>query len=173
MKTAHYPPSPKGKPFVGHLLAFRRDPIGFLMSIAHDYGDIVRFKIGPRNAFLLNHPDYIKDVLVTHNRNFVKSRGLERTKHLLGKGLLTSEGDFHHRQRRLAQPAFHRQRIMAYGTVMTDYGARMREHWQEGATVDIAQEMRRLTLAIAGKALFNADVEPEVNDIGEALTIAI
>jgi cytochrome P450 len=173
MATAAYPPGPKGKPFFGHLFVFRRDPIGFLMGIARDYGDIVRFKVGPQNIFLFNHPDYIKDVLVTYNRNFIKSRGLERTKVLLGEGLLTSEGDFHRRQRRLIQPAFHRQRIAAYAVVMTDYGAQMRERWQDGTTLDIAQEMKRLTLAIAGKTLFNADVESEANEIGEALTISM
>jgi cytochrome P450 len=173
MTTSGYPPGPRGKPLFGHLFAFRRDPIGFLMSITRDYGDIVHFRVGPRNVFLFNHPDYIKDVLVTHNRNFIKSRGLERTKFLLGEGLLTSEGDFHHRQRRLIQPAFHRQRIAAYASVMTDYGGRMGERWQDGATVDIAQEMKRLTLAIAGKTLFNADVESEANEIGDALTIAM
>lgn len=173
MTTASYPPGPKGKPLFGHLFAFRRDPIGFLMSIARDYGDIVHFRVGPQNVFLFNHPDYIKDVLVTHSRNFIKSRGLERTKVLLGEGLLTSEGDFHHRQRRLIQPAFHRQRIAAYAVIMTDYGARMGERWQDGATVDIAQEMKRLTLAIAGKTLFNADVESEANEIGDALTVAM
>jgi cytochrome P450 len=173
MTTSGYPPGPRGKPLFGHLFAFRRDPIGFLMSITRDYGDIVHFRVGPRNVFLFNHPDYIKDVLVTHNRNFIKSRGLERTKFLLGEGLLTSEGDFHHRQRRLIQPAFHRQRIAAYASVMTDYGGRMGERWQDGATVDIAQEMKRLTLAIAGKTLFNADVESEANESGDALTIAM
>lgn len=173
MPTDSYPPGPRGKPLFGHLFAFRRDPIGFLTNIMRDYGDIVHFKVGLQNIFLFNHPDYIKDVLVTHNLNFIKSRGLKRTKVLLGEGLLTSEGDFHHRQRRLIQPAFHRQRIAAYAVVMTDYGARIMEGWQDGATVDIAQEMKRLTLAIAGKALFNADVESEANEIGEALTIAI
>jgi cytochrome P450 len=173
MTIALYPPGPKGKPLFGHLFTFRSDPIGFLMSVTRDYGDIVHFKVGPQNIFLLNHPDYIKDVLVTHNRNFVKSRGIERMKGLLGEGLLTSEGDFHHRQRRLVQPAFHRQRIVEYAVVMTDYGAVMQGRWQDGATVDIAQEMKRLTLAIAGKTLFNADVESEANEIGEALTIAM
>ena len=173
MATTSYPPGPKGKPLFGHLFPFRRDPIGFLMGIARDYGDIVHFKVGPQNAFLLNHPDYIKDVLVTNSRNFVKSRGLERTKFLLGEGLLTSEGEFHHRQRRLIQPVFHRQRIAAYAFIMTDYGVRMRERWQDGATVDIAQEMKRLTLSIAGRTLFNADVESEANEIGDALTIAM
>jgi len=91
-------------------------------------------------------------------------------KRFLGEGLLTSEGEHHRRQRRLAQPAFHRQRIVGYGAIMTDYAARARERWQNGATVDIAEEMNRLTLAIVGKTLFDADVEAESREIGEALT---
>ena len=164
------PPSSPGKPFVGHLLEFRRDPPGFLSELAREHGDIVHFKLGPQDIYLLNHPDYIRDVLVTHNRNFVKSRGLEMAKKFLGESLLTSEGEFHRRQRRLAQPAFHRQRINAYADAMTYYASRTRSNWQDGETLDIWQEMMRLTLAIVGKTLFDADVEGEAPEIGKALT---
>jgi cytochrome P450 len=149
---------------------FRRDPTGFLLDSAREYGDVVHFKFGPQEVYLLNHPDYIRDVLVTNHRNFVKSRGLVMAKKFLGEGLLTSEGEFHRRQRRLAQPAFHRQRINAYATVMTDYGAQTRNRWQANETLDISQEMMRLTLAIVGKTLFDANVEAEASEIGKALT---
>jgi cytochrome P450 len=148
----------------------RRDPLGFLTQLAHDYGDIVYFKIGPQRIFLLNHPDTIKDVLVTQDDKFVKGRGLQMAKRLLGEGLLTSEGEFHRRQRRLAQPAFHRQRITRYGTVMVNCAARMQEGWQDGTTLDMAQEMTRLTLSIVGRTLFDADVASEAQEISEALT---
>jgi cytochrome P450 len=164
------PPGPKGMPFVGHLFAFRRDPLRFLRQAAREYGDLVYFRIGPQDAFLLNHPDYIQNVLVTHQRNFVKGRGLERAKDFLGEGLLTSEGEFHRRQRRLVQPAFHRQRVAAYGTVMAEHAARTRQRWRNGETLDIAQEMMRLTLTIVGKTLFDADVERGAGEIGVALT---
>src|SRR6266571_2158896 len=170
IQTVTSPPSSPGKPFVGHLLDFRRDPPSLLSSLAREHGDIVHFNMGPQDLYLLNHPDFIRDVLVTDNRNFVKSRGLEMAKKFLGEGLLTSEGDFHRRQRRLAQPAFHRQRINAYATVMADYGARARARWRTGQTLDIWQEMMRLTLAIVGKTLFDADVEDEANEIRMALT---
>jgi len=149
---------------------FRRDPLKFLLDSARDYGDIVYLKFGPQAVYLLNDPDSIRDVLVTNNRNFVKSRGLEMAKKFLGEGLLTSEGEFHRRQRRLAQPAFHRQRINSYAAVMTDYGHRTRTRWQAGEELDIWQEMMRLTLAIVGKTLFDADVEAEAPQIGAALT---
>jgi cytochrome P450 len=170
MEVVSHPPGPKRKPFIGHLLAFRRDPLNFLVESARAHGDVVYFKFGPQPIFLINHPDYIRDVLVTHNRNFVKSRGLEMAKKFLGEGLLTSEGEFHRRQRRLAQPAFHHKRINAYSEVMADYAARTRERWRAGDTLDVSQEMMRLTLAVVGKTLFDADVESEAKEIGEALT---
>jgi cytochrome P450 len=94
---------------------------------------------------------------------------LQRAKRLLGEGLLTSEGDFHRRQRRIAQPAFHRDRIASYAEKMVEYAARTRERWTDGATVDIHQEMMRLTLAIVARTLFDADVNAEADEIGSAL----
>ncbi len=150
--------------------AFRRDPLRFLAQLARDYGDVAQFHIGPQRVFLLNHPALIKDVLVTHQDSFMKGRALQRAKRLLGEGLLTSEGAHHRRQRRLAQPAFHRQRIESYGAVMVDYAARSGERWRDKETLDIAHEMMRLTLAIVGQTLFAADVESEADEIGGALT---
>ncbi len=143
-----------------------------MLSMQREYGDIVHYKIGPQHLYLFNDPDLIKDVLVTNQKNFTKSRGLERARKLLGNGLLTSEGDFHLRQRRLAQPAFHRQRVAIYGDTMTAYADRTRSSWTDGATVDIHVEMMRLTLAIVAKTLFDADVDAEAADIGTALTVA-
>ena len=167
--TAIFPPGPKS-PIPGvNLIRLRRNPIKFLSQIAKEYGEIVYFKLGPQPIFLVNNPDLIRDVLVTHNKQFMKGEGLQRAKKLLGEGLLTSEGDFHLRQRRLAQPAFHRQRIAGYGATMVEYAERVSNGWQSGEEKDIAREMMRLTLAIAGKTLFDADVETEADEIGDAL----
>jgi cytochrome P450 len=170
MAIPRFPPGPKGKMFGGNFTAFRRDSLAYLQQATRAHGDIVYLRFGPQDVFFLNHPDYIKDVLVTHHQSFMKGRALQRAKRLLGEGLLTSEGDFHRRQRRLAQPAFHRGRIASYGTVMTDYAARTSSRWHDGETLDISQEMMRLTLAIVGKTLFDTDVEAEADEIGEALT---
>jgi cytochrome P450 len=170
MSVAALPDGPRGKPIVGNLLDFRRDPLRFLTSLARDYGDVARFRLGPEKILLLNHPDLIRDVLVTHSRNFKKSRGLEMAKRFLGEGLLTAEGDFHRRQRRLVQPAFHRQRLASYAEVMAGYAARVRDRWQPGARLDVAREMTALTLAVVGKTLFDADVEGESQEIGAALS---
>jgi cytochrome P450 len=143
-----------------------------MIAMAGDYGDISHYKIGPQHLFLFNHPDLIRDVLVTHQKSFHKSRGLERAKRLLGNGLLTSEDDFHLRQRRLAQPAFHRQRIATYAITMTEFAERTRSSWHDGQTVDMHTEMMRLTLGIVAKTLFDADVDSEAAEIGNAMTNA-
>jgi cytochrome P450 len=165
------PPGPKQKfpvPLT-NLLAIRRDPLGLLMRLAREYGDLAAFKLGPQQLFLVSHPDCIRDILVTHHRNFMKGEGMQRTKRLVGEGLLTSEDEFHLRQRRLSQPAFHRERIAAYGTTITEYAARMSDEWLPGETRDIADEMTRLTLAITGKTLFDSDVESEAREISDAV----
>jgi cytochrome P450 len=164
------PPGPKNRPLVGQLPVFRRDAPGFLLKTARQFGDVAYYRLGPRHIYLLNHPDYIKDVLVTRQHDFMKSHMLQRAKILLGEGLLTSEPPLHTRQRRLAQPAFHRQRLASYGQTMAEYAGRARERWHDGETLDIDQEMMRLTLAIVAKTLFNADVEAETPEIGQALT---
>ena len=163
------PPGPNTG-FPQSLFGFRRDPLSFLTRLTRHYGDLVYFKIATQGIYLVNNPEYIKDILVTNSRNFAKSRGLEVAKRFLGEGLLTSEGQIHRRQRRLAQPAFHQQRIGSYGAVMADYADRLGSTWRDNQTVDMAQEMMRLTLAIVGKTLFDADVESEAGEIREALT---
>lgn len=170
MSIPRFPPGPKGKLIGGNFREFRRRTLPYLQQAVRDYGDVVYFRFGPQHVYFLNHPDHIKDVLVTHHQCFMKGRALQRSKRLLGEGLLTSEGDFHRRQRRLAQPAFHRTRIASYATVMTDYAARTAARWRDEETLDISQEMMRLTLAIVGKTLFDADVEQEADEIGAALT---
>lgn len=168
------PPGPKTRTPLGHLLAFRRDVVGFLTKIAEQYGDIVYFRVGPMGVVLLNHPDYIREVLQTSHRNFVKGRPLHLAKRLLGEGLLTSEGDFHARQSRIVQPALHAQRVDAYGAVMTDYAARLSRGWSDGVTVDMAREMTRVATAIAGKTMFHWDVDSAVaTGIGNALEDAM
>jgi cytochrome P450 len=112
----------------------------------------------------------VRDILVTHSRSFKKGRGLEGAKRLLGEGLLTSEGQTHLRQRRLIQPAFHRDRLVTYASTMSGHALRLRDRWTDGGTIDVAQEMMRLTLGIVGKTLFGTDVEAQAPEVGRALT---
>jgi cytochrome P450 len=164
--------APGPKPSLFEAFSYRpgRDPLAFFTNLARTYGDVVSYRLGGERLLFVNQPQYIKDVLITHNRNFTKGRALQRTKRLLGEGLLTSEGATHLRQRRLMQPAFHRDRIAAYADTMVAYADRLRGAWREGATLDVAQEMNRLTLSIVGKTLFDADVESQAAEVGEALT---
>ena len=146
------------------------NPLDFFTTLARTYGDVSTYRMAGEQLFLVNEPQLIRDILVTHNKNFSKSRGLERSRRVLGQGLLTSEGAMHLRQRRLMQPAFHRDRIAGYGDLMAGYADRMRRGWADDATLDIAREMNRLTLAIVGKTLFDVDVESQAAAVGEALT---
>jgi cytochrome P450 len=164
------PPGPKNPPVLGHYPAFRKDAPGFLLKTAREYGDIAYFKLGKQNIYEFSDPDLIKDVLVTSQHGFIKSRILQRARILLGDGLLTSEAPLHTRQRRLVQPAFHRDRLAAYAETMVAYAARTRDSWQDRQSFDAAREMANLTLSIVAKTLFNADVDAESGDIREALT---
>src|ERR1700736_4450040 len=146
-------------PIVGHLFDFRGDPLRFLRSMRERHGDVVDVSLGPLEVTLLSHPDLVEDVLVTRNKLFRKDRFLQTiVRPVLGEGLLTSEGDFWRRQRRLAQPAFHRDRIATYGRVMVEYTERMLQNWADGQRRDVQADMMQLTLEIVAKTLFDADI---------------
>src|SRR5919112_2984316 len=132
MVAALQAPGPRGIWPVGQLYQFRSDPLVFLARLAREYVDVARCKAGPQSLYLISHPDYIRDVLVTNNARFKKGRALQRAKRLLGEGLLTSEGEFHRRQRRLAQPAFHKQRVNSYGATMVEYAEQAAGAWRDG-----------------------------------------
>jgi cytochrome P450 len=123
--------------------------------------------------YLVNHPDYVREILVANQGNFIKSRGLRRAKLLLGEGLLTSEGQHHLRQRRLVQPAFHRERLAGYASAMSECAVRWRDRWQAGRTLDVSTEMPHLTLSIVARTLFSADVQSEASQIGAAMTTVL
>jgi cytochrome P450 len=168
--TRRYPPGPKGFQVVRAFLAHRSFPLAILVSLAREYGDVVHFRLGPAHAFFVRHPDAIKTVLVTKQDCFQKGVGFQWAKQYLGEGLLTSEGELHRRQRRLIQPGFHRSRLTLYGRVMSGYADEMGSGWRDGATMDVADEMRRLTLAIVGRTLLDADMKGIAGEIGELLT---
>jgi len=158
------------RPFLGVLPHFRKDPPGYLLSVAREYGDLAYMRLGPQHAYVVSHPDAIRDILVTNQSNFTKSRILERAKVLLGEGLLTSEGDLHTRQRRLVQPAFHRDRLIGYAADMVACAEQASGQYQPGVEIDMHREMTRLTLAIVGRTLFSADVASDADQIGAAMT---
>jgi cytochrome P450 len=165
--------APPAELLLGHAPAFNRDQLGFLMRLARNYGDLVPLRFTPFRGLFVNHPDLIEEVLVTRNRSFVKSLAMRRARPLLGNGLIVSEGDFWLRQRRLMQPAFHRERIAGYGQVMVTYAQQLVADWQSGDVKDIQQEMMRLTLQIVGKTLFDADMAGDAREVGAAVAAAL
>src|SRR3984885_10538399 len=153
--------------------AFRKfrpgNPILLFQHLAEKYGDIAHYKIGWHHIVFLNHPEYIREVLVVQNDNFIKERTVQRTRMLLGEGMITSEDAQHRAQRRGAQPAFHRQRIQEYATAIVDEAARARESWRHGEHRDISIDMMHLTLKIVGRTLFAADLQHEVLELADAI----
>lgn len=157
-------------PFVGNALSFMRDPLAFLSGARERHGDVVRVALGPLEVTLISHPDLVEDVLVTHNRLWIKDRYLHTTlRPVLGDGLLSSEGDFWRRQRRLAQPAFHRDRIRAYAEIMVQHAERLAAQWRDGEVRDVHKDMMHLTLEIVGETLFGANVGGSAEEVGSAL----
>jgi cytochrome P450 len=145
------------------------NPIILFQQLARDYGDIAHYKIGWHHIVFLNHPDYIREVLVVQNENFIKERTVQRTKMLLGAGMITSEGAQHRLQRQVSQPAFHRQRIPEYAGTMVREAAGMRERWRDGETRDIAIDMMHLTLSIVAETLFATDLRDEAGELADAI----
>jgi len=152
--------------------ALATDKLGLFAGMA-EYGDVTQAMIGPQPIALLMDPEDIRRVLVTNQKNFVKGRSLERTKVLLGEGLLLAEGQQHLRQRRLMQPAFHRERLAAYADAMVHYADRTQSGWTDGQSLDMHREMMSLTLAIAGRTLFDADVDADAHELAEALDLSL
>jgi cytochrome P450 len=170
---AAIPPGPHS-PFPGRLAyEFRRDVLGYLTQLAQTYGDAVGFRTLIRRFCVFYHPDVIRDVLVTKDDCFIKGPALRQAKEMLGEGLLTSEGDFHKRQRRLAQPAFHPQRVATYASAMVEFADRMGRSWRDGQTLDIHEKMMQLTLEVVSKTLFDADVASDVQAIGAAMDTSV
>jgi cytochrome P450 len=166
-------PGPSGGNPVAFFAEFRRDPLGYLERLQREHGDVVALGWGPLLNFVIYHPADIKRVLQDNNQNYVKGAIIARTKIVIGEGLFTSEGDFWRRQRRLAQPAFHRKCIASFVDTMTDSTAAMLRRWdglaRDGATFDAAAEMSRVTLAVVGRTLFGVDLDGEAAAVGRAL----
>ncbi len=165
-----------GLPFLGQLAEARRDPIALFLRAQAAHGDVARLRFGPFDYVLVNDPAAIKRVLVDNAANYHKSRSYAGLRALLGEGLLTSEGAFWRRQRRLAQPAFHRERLAALAVAMASEVERMLGRWgrlEPGAALDAHAEMMRLTFAIVGRTLLSTDVDGDASAVGEALGVCL
>jgi cytochrome P450 len=157
------PPGPKPHFLIGNIPLASPDALSLFLEWAREFGDIFYYRAAWLPVYFLNHPDLIESVLVRNPQNFQKDRVIRNSRWFFGQGLLTSEGDFWLRQRRLSQPAFHRERVASYAKIMTAYAEQMLANWQEGEIRDVHQEMMQLTLRIVVRALFNIEPEQTVN----------
>jgi cytochrome P450 len=153
--------------------AFNADPLGYFHTAFRTFGDVVSLRAWPFTSFFLAHPDHIKHVLQEHNQAYVKGVVIAKLKVLIGEGLFTSEGDFWRRQRRLAQPAFHRQRLAGFVGTMTETAATVLDRWaprvRDGAPLDVSAQMSALTLGVVGRTLFSRSLDDETDQVSHAL----
>ncbi len=152
------PPGPEARGVVGNFPMGSKDPLGLLQEWAGRYGDIFYYRVLHRHVYFLNHPDLVKEVLLTNAQNFIKGEALRNNRRIFGKGLLTSEGEAWRKQRRLIQPAFHHERIARYGEAMVAHAERMIAGWRDGEACDIYVEMMRVTLEIVTEELFQVEL---------------
>ena len=164
------PPGPKPHFLYGNMPLASEDPLAVFSSWAKEYGDIFYYRAAWLHVYFLNHPDLIEAVLVKNYQNFLKDRVIRKSRWFFGQGLLTNEGESWLRQRRLSQPAFHRERVASYGRIMTDYTQQMLAAWREGEIRDLHQEMMRLTLQVVVRCLFNVE-SVETQPISTAMNI--
>jgi cytochrome P450 len=170
---AKSPPGPKGSLFLGSTFAYLRDPMGFVARAKRDHGDVVWLRLGNLRTYLVSHPEHIEYVLRTHADNFMKDKLTRWLIPLLGEGLLTSEGTFWRRQRRLAQPAFQHQQIERYAAVMVELTGRMLETWRDGEVRDPHEDLMRLTLGIVARTLFDAELSEDAETVGHSLEVVM
>ena len=171
------PPGPRGHWLLGSLPERRSDPLGLFLRGREQYGDVVRYRMGPLSLFQLSHPDAVKHVLVDNVQGYRKTFLMQRLRPVLGQGLLLSEGGVWMRQRRLAQPAFHRERLTLLATTMTDVIGTTLRRWEphllEGRPFDLAAELMRLALALAGRVLFSTDLSEAADDMRRAVALGL
>lgn len=172
-------PGPRGLPLLGSVLPAWRDPLGFFLEARATFGDVVRFKFGPYDYYMVADPDAARHVLVEGAKTYTKSRNYLGLKLVLGDGLLTSEGEQWRRQRKLAQPAFHRERLAGFADTMAVATRSMLDRWSEedrersGAAFCVHAEMMRLTFRIVGLTLFSSDVDGDAREVGDAMDVAM
>ena len=165
------PPGPAGIPLFGQSIGFARDPLGFLSGVAGRYGDIAFFRLGDVPVFFVSRPEYVWEVLVTQRAKFEISTMRQRLEPVLGKGLLTSRGELHARQRRLMQPVFRKSRIESYARIMAQYALQVRNEWRDGQEIDASAELMKLAMSLVSKTLFGHDIEEDAGAVSRNLSI--
>ena len=169
-------PGPHGRPVLGMLPEMVRDMLGLFTNTARDYGGIAQFKLLNKSYLLVTNPDYVKYILQDNYKNYIRGRSVETGRVLLGNGLPLIDGDFWLRERRLLQPAFHRERLGTLVNTMTDITSRFLQDWSEKAKqnqiLDLDDEMMRLTLTVIIKSMFSADIDEKIKSLSQAFNVA-
>ena len=165
------PPGPEPHFLIGNFPLGRPDPLAVFSGWAREFGDIFYYRAGWIHVYFLNSPELIESVLVTNQQNFRKDRVIQNSRWFLGQGLLTSEGGEWLRQRRLSQPAFHRERLALYARIINGCAEEMLDSWKDGENRDVHQEMMQLTLRVVAKVLFSVDVKNESKEVAAALNL--
>jgi cytochrome P450 len=163
------PPGPRSRGIVGNFPMGSANPLGLLTQWARQFGDIFHYRVLSRHVYFLNHPDLVKDVLVTHHQNFIKGEAVRFNRRVFGNGLVANEGGPWAQQRRLIQPAFHRDSIESYASTMVASTERMLATWNDGDARDIHQDMMRLALEIVAMALFSVEIACDRDRVSLAL----
>ena len=169
-KRAVLPPGPKESPVFGSLKHYLNDLPYYLLRLSREYGNLCTFHLGKTPVVLVNEPDLIEQILVKDSRKFIKGRGLQRAKVLLGEGLFTSEGDFHLRQRKMCQKPFTKRCMVGYQPIMQEYAKEAVEKLTDGEERDMLKDMMQLTLRVIGKAAFGLDLAEDAPTVGTAFT---
>ncbi len=164
------PAGPKPLPYIGNVLEFRRDQLGYLEWLQRTYGDMATVYLGTTPVVMLFKPEHVRYILTENPRNFTSREVAFGILELIGDGLLTIDGEAHRQQRRLVQPAFHKKRVEGYADVMTQYTQEMLKGWHSGDRFDMARAMQELTLRIVAMCLFHVDLANQVEELGHAFT---
>lgn len=164
---------PKSYPIIGSAKEFREDPLAFFQKLDVDYDGISKIQLGPVKGVFSTRPEFIKEVLVTKNRSFVKGTSYKELQHFLKNGLLTSEGDTWFKQRRLAQPSFYKKTVESFFDIMLKYSNQTVKKWSESGSFEALPEMNNLTLAAIGEAVFDRDLTKDSKSIGDNLSFMI
>lgn len=169
------PPGPSGTPLLGSLLPFKRDLLAFLLQTTRQYGDLCRFKLGPKAIYFVNRPEHIRHILLDNHSGYRKSEGIQRLRPLIGNGIVALELPEWRRSRKILQPVFQRARVQALAPLFADATETMLDRWFEAPNTpfSLRDEMMRLTLSVVGRALFDADLTGTLDDVGHAFTDAL
>src|SRR6266705_5271781 len=167
------PPGPRGLPYIGSMLSFRQDPLGFFQQLQRTYGNMATVYIGKNPAVLLFRPEHVRYVLVEHPRDFTNRGVLQRDNNgnnggFASEGLLTIDGEKHRQQRHAVQPAFHKKRIEGYAGIIEQYTQELLKTWHPGDRVDMSRAMQELTLRVVSKCLFSIDLSSQLGPLSDA-----